>query len=155
MKIKGLEIGDVVEIPLPSGRYAYGQYLGLERGGNGPLLRVFDRKSDERVQSVTDLDGVGDMFPPVLVGLAFAIRSRRWKVVGRLPTPPVATPVFRATLGDRPGKYDDWRIIYPDKTERVGVLPDELRHLEILQVWPPQALEDRIDTGASAFIERY
>ena len=155
MKSLNLKIGDCFVIPLPDGQKAYGQYLlwdDRNPGGLGCLVKIFDLITDDEVP-VERLQGMPAMFPPVYVGLKASIRSGRWRVIGRLPTDCVQIPLFRRTLGTKPGTYQDWRIGNGQNWKAIGDLPPELLPLEMWLVWGDESLEKRIATGRNPFGE--
>jgi hypothetical protein len=152
MKRQTLTIGDCLLIPLPDGRFAYGQYVFQESGvvGHGILVKIFDLITDE-VVPVERLQSVGELFPPVFVGLNVPLRSGRWKKIGNLPVKNFKYPKFKYTLGTKPGKYNDWSIWDGEKHTFVGTLKPEQRYLEYLCVWGDELIEERIATGINPF----
>ena len=149
---KRFKPGDCFAIPLPGGRHAYCQYLGWN-DELGYLVRVFDyiTAAGLPMASVGGLETVGEMFPPVFVGLKASIKSQRWKFIGNLPVTEFRFPMFRATSATRPGQYDNWWLWDGQERRFIGKLPVELRSLEIEQVWGDELLEERIATGKDPF----
>jgi hypothetical protein len=139
-------VGDIYEIHLPNGRWAYAQYL-LHNDQLGYLIRILDSVREEPVRSTDELTASGNLFPPVFLGLLATVRSGRWKLIGNLPVQPFSFPHFRNTIGTKPGTYHDWHIWDGVKSVRIGDLPLELRTLELEQVWGDEGLEERIVAG--------
>lgn len=153
-KVARLNIGDCFAIPLPDGRYAYGQYVFFhtEPDGYGYLIRVFKIISTVIID-VTDIQGAELLFPPVFVGLPAAIRKNRWRMIGLLPIENFSFPLFRATNGYGAGTFHDWRIWDGQKYRFIGDLPDELHSLEVLAIWGAELLEERIAYGVNPFAQ--
>lgn len=61
------KVGDVYQIPLPDGRFAFAQYLQWNEQ-MGRLIRVFDFLLDHEPESLAALKLAGEMFPPVFAG---------------------------------------------------------------------------------------
>lgn len=146
-----LKVGECFEIPLPSGRKAYAQYIlrdNRKPGGLGTLIQVFDIISDHPVE-LQEVQTAGALFPPVYVGLQATVRSGRWRRIGWLPVSPFEFPLFRRSWGTKPGTYHDWRIGDGQKWEFVGDLPVACRSLEMWVVWGDELLENRIASGTT------
>lgn len=144
-------IGDLVRIPLGDGRSGYAQYVHFDPD-NGPLLQVLDVVS--RVPpEIDELVSAKPMFPPVITGLFHAVRSGRWERIGKTPVRLFKYPMFVMQAGSEGMEPQQWWLWDGRKERRLppGALPSQYRTLEILQVWPPEALEERIRTGASPF----
>ncbi len=141
-----IEIGDCFRVHLPDGRWAYCQYV-QQNDDLGYLVRVFDRITAEPLTSTTELEGAGLLFPPVFVGLRASVRSGRWERIGTMPVNGFEFPKFRATMGTKPDTYHDWRIWDGKKTVTIGNLPEQMRSLELKQVWGDEGLEERIVAG--------
>jgi hypothetical protein len=141
-----IQVGDVYEIRLPNKRWAYAQYL-QHNNQLGYLIRVVDCVREEPVAKASDLRGIGDLFPPVFVGLLATVRSGRWQLIGNLAVENFRFPRFRNTSGTKPGVYHDWHIWDGVESVRIGDLPSELRTLELEQVWGDEGLEERIVAG--------
>ena len=77
------KIGDVIEIPLPDGRKAYGQYIFWGEK-MGPLLQIFDLISKDNLE-LADINDAKPLFPPIITGLFAAIRTGMWRVIGNHP----------------------------------------------------------------------
>jgi hypothetical protein len=141
------EIGDVLEMRLGDGRYAYAQYVFWDER-KGPLVQVFSRVTEQQA-AVDELRGTEPMFPPVLVGLWHAVRTGRWKVVGSLPVENFRYPLFRTGIPNKDGRVDVWWLRDGTTETRIGALPEEYRALELLMGWSPLLLEERIQAGGS------
>lgn len=145
------EIGDVVAIPLPDGRTAYGQYVYWHEDPVGPwgeMVRVFDLVTEEEVP-VERLATAEPMFPPVVVMLEEALASGRWRVIGRLPAEEFRYPPHRFLheAEPEPGVYHDWWLWDGQKETYIGDLPAEYRALEYWNGYDAEELERRIATG--------
>jgi hypothetical protein len=141
-----LKIGDCFEIPLGDGRLAYCQHVS-RNPELGFLVQVFDRLLPTPIGSVDELRGLSLLFPPVFVGLQATARSGRWRRIGNFAVIGFLFPMFRQTIGTKPGTYYDWTIWDGQKTKRIGTLPIDLRALELKCVWGDEALEERIVNG--------
>ena len=144
--------GDVYQIPLPDGRFAFAHYLQWNEQ-LGCLMRVFDLLSDHELNSPEALKSAGELFPPVFAGLKGAVKAGAWKRIGTLPVPAFQFPQFRCTSATKPGTYENW-YLWDGGTQRfIGKLPPELRKLEVEVVWGYEMLENRIATGHNLFAE--
>ena len=141
-----IQIGDVYRIPLPDGTFTYCQYV-YSHPRMGYLVRVFDLTTTEPLNSVEQLAGANDRFPPVFVGLRATVRNGRWIRIGNLKVEDFAFPKFRQTMSTKPGTYHDWRIWDGKETVFIGDLPESLRGLQLQSVWADMALENRIIAG--------
>jgi hypothetical protein len=144
--------GDVYQIPLPDGRFAFAHYL-LWSDQLGCLMRVFDFISSSQLESEYELQSAGELFPPVFVGLKGAVKVGRWKKIGFLPVPPFRFPQFRSTSATKPGTYENWWLWEGGEQYFIGKLPPALRSLEFEVVWGYEMLENRIATGKNVFAE--
>jgi hypothetical protein len=108
---------------------------------------VFDLTTKEPLDSVQEILGAKDRFPPVFVGLRATVRNGRWTRIGSSKVENFTFPKFRQTMGTKPGTYHDWRIWDGKDTIFIGDLPEELRALQLESVWSDQALERRIVAG--------
>ncbi len=147
MRSRRPRVGDVVEIPLPSGRKAYAQYV-FQDHENGPLIQVFDLVSEHSVQ-IDAIRQAKPLFPPVITGLFGAVRTGLWKVVGRLPVDDFAYPRFLWPLyDDKVDKVVAWNLWDGQKRIPIGrKLPRQYRELEQLVVWAPEDVAERIESG--------
>jgi hypothetical protein len=146
-----IRLGDCFAIPLPDGRYGYCQLLASDTK-NGYLIRVFDKTTSKMNQSTDSLRDIGEMFPPVFVGLRASVRSGRWKPIGQLPIPDFKFPRFRYRRGGlSPGVYDNWMVLDGQHYESIGRLPPELRSIEHELVWGDESLEKRIATRRNPY----
>ncbi len=152
-------IGDVFELSLPDGRFAYAQYLHRDKPGGvgfGILVRVLDRLGDTPL-SIPDLRAAQNLFPPVYVGLLALVRLGRWRHIGRMSVPKDPLPCFRWRSGPEsgPGEYSDWYVIDLESSTRafVGPLSPELRRLEFQCAWGSEVLAERIAYGRNPYDE--
>lgn len=145
-------IGNVYQLPLPDGRFAFAQYLQWSES-DGPLVQVYDLILDRELRSLAELNEARALFPPVFVSLATCTRSGRWKRVGTRPVPEFEFPTFRAIDVFKPGTYEGWSLWDGYEVKFIGKLPRDLRSLEVLFVWGCEGLEERIATGRNLFDE--
>lgn len=152
-----IKIGDVFELPLPDGRFAYAQYIHRDKPGEvgfGILVRVLDRLSDAPL-TVPELRDARSLFPPVYVGLVALVRLGRWKRIGRMPIPTEPLPRFRWRTGPDtgPGEYANWYVIDLESATRTFVcrLTPELHRLEFQCAWGSEVLAERIATGQNPY----
>jgi len=143
--------GDVIEIPLPDGRSAAGQYLGDEPN-LGPLLQVYDRIAVGPLQ-VADLEAARPLFPPVAVDLSGAVTRGEWRLAGSLPLGEVERPKFvSARYSDKTGVVFAWFLWEASVGTALGpVLPQAQRGLEYRVLWSPADIVERIQTGQVPF----
>ncbi|MDD5760084.1 MAG: Imm26 family immunity protein [Desulfobulbaceae bacterium] len=141
---------DVFEIPLSSGKRAYGQYVFMDK--YGPMVQVFDLITEERTP-IDALRNAKPLFPPVITGLHAAIRAGLWEKIGKLPVENFSHPKFVTTLFNaKTGKAGIWSLYDGVESKRIGsTLPDELKELEFLMVWSPYDVVHRIETGEYPF----
>lgn len=144
------KVGDVYQIPLPDGRFAFAQYLQWNEE-MGCLIRVFDFLLDHEPESLAALKLAGEMFPPVFAGLKAAVKADRWKRIGSMPVPNFTFPTFRCTSATKPGTYENWWLWDGGAQRFIGKLPEELRSLEVEVSWGYELLEERIATGKNLF----
>lgn len=151
MKAVQVKIGDCVVIPLPDGRYAYGQYVHYDRVSQyGYMVRVFDLITEEIV-SIARLQSRKILFPPVFVALEGALKTGRWRVIGSLPVEEFTYPQFRVCPARTPGIYHDWELWDGKYRVFLGKLPEKFRDLECVGIWGAEILEERIMTGNNPF----
>ena len=141
-----IKVGEFFEIPLPNGRFAYCQHVAFHQEF-GFLIRVFKKVTDQPISSLQELQGVGEMFPPVFVGLREAVKSGGWKRTGFLPVVDFGFPMFKVTNGTKPGEYSDWYLWDGERERFIGKLPPELRSLELKSIWGYELLEMRVAYG--------
>lgn len=151
MKHVRLKIGDCCVIPLPDGRFAYGQFVYFDRVCQyGYMLKVFDLITDKPA-TVRRLEGRKAMFPPVFVGLEAPVATGRWKLIGSMPVENFQYPRFRVCHNDNPGSSHEWELWDGDGFRYLGKLPEKLRKLEYFGIWGGEILEERIATGVNPF----
>ena len=143
-----IKIGDVYQIPLPNGHFAFAQYVYLH-SLMGYLVRVFYhiQETGDTIPSPEQLLASGQRFPPVFVGLVAAVRTGKWRRVGKFPVENFQFPVFRTTSAAKLGIRDDWQLWDGECYRFVGKLPEEYRSFEIRQVWGLGNLAARIVGG--------
>lgn len=144
-----LKVGDIFEIPLSDGTYAYGQYYVGDKSGH--IIRIFNYRGRNKItpeKAVT----YPLLFPPIHVGIRSPFRDgpseKLWKKIGHIPITDFVTPIFRSAIPISPGKYGKWYIVQGDKVEEVGFkLPEKYKKLEQSGVWPADWVNERIENG--------
>lgn len=146
-----VKIGDIFEIPLSDGRFAYGHYVYKDLK-MGPIIRVSDLISEEVIQ-IEQLKNSTPLFPPIITGLFAAIRIGMWKIIGRIAVENFVYPNFvTAYYDEKIGKARAWYLWDGDKYTPLGsFLPEEYKELEYLLVWNPYSVVKRIETGEYVF----
>ncbi len=140
-----LKVGDVFEIRLSDGTYAYGQYYVQDKGGD--VGRFFSYRGKEKI-SPEEVVKYPLLFPPVHVGIRASLNDGVWVVVGNVPITDFEEPMFRSEFSLTPGKFGKWYITQGDKVEEVGyVLPEKYKKLERKGVWPGDWVDERIENG--------
>jgi hypothetical protein len=118
----------------------------------GDMVRVFDVISTKPL-SALEVATHGEMFPPVFVGVRSAVKRGRWRAIGVAPVPSFDFPKFRSTSGTKPGVYANWWLWDGRDRRYIGILPAELRSLELEMVWGDELLEERIVKGRLPMME--
>jgi hypothetical protein len=141
------KLGDIVEIPTPSG-LAYAQYTH-KHSMYGALLRVFSGTHPTRP---TDLNSVlaGDVQFMCFFPLQAAIEAGIVQVAGNasLPVGAAKLPVFRAgVMNPATRKVGVWWLWDGEREWRVGSLTPEERYYPIRGVWNDALLVERIVSG--------
>ena len=146
-----IKIGDIFEIPLSGGRFAYGQYVFKDRK-MGPIIQIFDLISEGWI-GIEQLETARPLFPPVITGLFAAIRTGMWSIIGRKAVESFTYPNFVSTFfDDKTGKARLWFLWDGEKSVPLGTqLPDEYKKFEYLLVWNPPDVVKRIETGEYVF----
>jgi len=146
-----IRLGDIFEIHLSGGRFAYGQYLYKDRK-KGHLISVFNLISNERI-SMESLENAGLLFPPIFTGLIAAIREGFWTVIGNIKIKNFIYPKFISTIyNEKTGEAGHWYIWDGEVTRHIGLaLPKDYKNLEYLFVWSPFDVVQRIETGEYVF----
>lgn len=147
MTAKRLRLGDIFEIPLSSGRKAFGQYAFKDK--MGPIVQIFEKilSSDEAIE-IDELDPNKLLFPPVFTGLHAAIMGGLWKVVGHRPVVHQVYPRFiSAHYNQQAERYGNWYLWNGKDFLPLGQdLPSEYRSLERLVIWDPMDIVERIES---------
>jgi hypothetical protein len=125
-------VGDIVEIPLGEGRYAYARIL--EEG----VFAIYDSIEKSKLPAEQVISKVVLFRIPVM---AHAVKSGRWPIVGRAPLEPSMQPITEFFMQDtlNPAKIEIYR-----HGETRPATRDEVRGLERAAVWDPSHVEDRI-----------
>ncbi len=145
-----IKIGNIFEIPLSKGRFAYGQYVYKDR--MGPIIQVFNIISKKRMQ-IDQLGQLNPLFPPIITALFAAINKGIWTVIGKKVIDNFTYPNFVSAYYDEyTGKANKWFIWNGDKFINIGTnLTDEYKKLEYLIAWNPKDVVNRIETGEYIF----
>ncbi|KSV75938.1 hypothetical protein N185_15950 [Sinorhizobium sp. GW3] len=139
------EIGDLIEIEVPSGR-AYALFTHSSKM-YGALVRVFPGIHQNRPEDVFDLVHHEPLFS-CFFPLSAAVKQGRVAVAGkfRVPDELAAFPVFRAGMvNPATGKVDNWWLWDGENETRIGHLTPEQRKLDIRGVWNDTLLIERIE----------
>lgn len=145
--------GDLLEIPLPDGRYAYAHYV-LEDPHGGPLVRVLDGIFAQPlpVERVAQLPHRFWRY----VGINPPVREGRWRIIGSKPVEDVELPLLRKLMFGRIENVENegvWFVVRagePRPGRRLGgfwSLPPEYLALDYDGVCAAEDLEERILTG--------
>jgi hypothetical protein len=153
-KSKPPKIGDVLKIPLPDGRSAYGHYI-FNDPQKGPLVQIFDLITNRHVE-IEELIDSKPLFPPIVTGIKHAVRSGRWKVIGNYPVTNFQYPKFLMGVADSNGNVNTWWLWNGQKEICLGSnpIPDEYKSLELLWGWSLEKIEQRIQTGSDPLLEK-
>ncbi|HEV3079066.1 MAG TPA: hypothetical protein VGY66_04780 [Gemmataceae bacterium] len=151
-KFKRLVLGDVVEIALPGGKFAYAQYVFnyTKPPVWGTLLRVLKGIYPRRQKDVAELVDGEDQFP-VFYPAARTLSLGLITIIGNAPVPLrfKKLPLFRACNTNFKTGVKTWWL-WDGKRERyVGKLSPEHYDLPICQIIGHQLLVDRIASGWS------
>ena len=90
-------------------------------------------------------------FPPMFTSVLAGKMSCGWKRLGNRPVE-IELPSFRISRSafGRPGVYDDWEIWSPSKGFTfVGRLSEGQRSLELLTIWSPAIVVERLISGVN------
>lgn len=146
--------GNIIEIPLPDGSFAYCHYLAI--GFLGALVQVYDHIADKPLspENVASLDNSPPMFPPFYAGLHHPLRRGRWRIVAHRDVPTIDFPRMRAGFPDPDGNVHVWWICDGATGKRLErferELPHRYRDLEIQVSWGYESVERRIMTGGNS-----
>ena len=156
MTKRRIRVGDVFQIPLSDGRFAYGQYVYRDNR-NGPIIRVFDVITEKEVEfdEIRErLEHANLLFPPVITGVFAAVRTGLWKVIGHMSVDDFQYPNFVSVFDEGYKPLGDWFLITEKDDIRLGKrLPDKYKNLEFLTVWSPYDIVHRIETGENSYEE--
>jgi hypothetical protein len=136
-KKKRPKVGSVVEIPLPTGKYAYGRLY--EDAGIGIYRKISVRPGNPPVGSRDFLFVVG-VYEDVLT-------SGKWPVVGEdsFPSGEDTWPPPSCIIDPISGEYSIYR-----HGKITPALPEECQGLEIAAVWGANHIVDRILNGGES-----
>lgn len=147
-------VGDVVELPTPSG-LAYAQCTHTLREWGALLAVLWGRHATRPVELgtvVTTPIQFQTFFP-----LTQAINRKIFHVVANVPVPSdrQVLPTFRAAgFIDRTGRVHDWWLWNGEFTRQVRTLTDDQRRLPILGVINDTLLLEYLDQGWTPATDR-
>jgi len=145
-----VRIGDIFQVPLSDGRKAFGQYVYDDKQTGG-LVWIFDliiRNEIATDELLSKLQEAGVLLGPVFTGLRAALRTGLWRVIGHLPVKGFSYPGFLMGSYEGDRIIGPWRLWDGEKTIPLGArLPEQYRHLEMLSVWSPADVAERVETG--------
>lgn len=146
-----MRVGDVFEIPLSGGKKAYGHFVFRDKK-NRLFIQVFDLITDIEI-NVEDLIHYDYLFPPILTDPIGAVKTGKWKRIGKTPVKNFVYPNFISSIyDDKTGKVINWFLSEPDKDIPLGpILPEKYKSLEYRIFWNPLAIIKRLETGQYPF----
>jgi hypothetical protein len=133
------KIGDVYQIPLMAGGFAYVHYVhNLEK--SGPLVSVFSRTSDFPL-SLDELDPKDVMFGPLKCFTVIPLREGAWQLLGQIPVIDFVMPRFLTHYAET----GTWWVNDGEQSMKfTSSLPIEFHHLEKNVINVGSSLEARI-----------
>jgi hypothetical protein len=137
------KIGSIYKIDLGDDCFAYCQIIAFN-SQMGYLVRVFKYRGifESDVEEIIDS---GELFPPVFVGVAMALRSKNWVRIKKLKISEEEIPFFRASNAAQLDINDDsWRIWDGNSYSPPRRLSESEKALETCSVWGYLALNERI-----------
>ena len=152
-RIKPLLRGNIYQIPLSDGRFAYCQYLATQSQYPDPIGKqcAFFRQIFEKPVDVEQIDMTLLFCPLLFVQLSAAIKEASWTLVGRKDPLEYDLPTYRHTpqiVSGQRGKLRGWMLISPSQRTYVDQLPDECRELEFYWSSGYVGLDRRLRTGS-------
>lgn len=143
-----VRVGDVYAVPLGDGRYGYVQYI-KQSDRRGPLLKVFNMVTKDRIQHAESLSEVDDMFGPIMGNIWSSVKMGTWEYLGKLAVPNIPWPqMVNGHLDPIKKCVHTWFLITEHEDIRLGSrLPAEYRALEFALIWTADSIADRIRTG--------
>ena len=144
MSNSNLKLGQCFRIKVGELGHAYAQYVYFDKE-YGPLFSLYDKIYLEQI-NMKDIISTTHRFL-FIGGIPGAIKKGWWVQIDQLPVPLFKYPKFRFTFSREPGVYVDWKIWDGKSLNFIGKLSANLRSLEFLCAWSPQALEKRLLTG--------
>lgn len=144
-----VRIGDIVEIPLTDGRRGYAQYVFFD-STTGYMIQVFDLITTTRA-TLEQLGDARPLFPPVFTALIGAFKAKIWVIIGNMPVRTFAYPPFISRVPG-PERKMNW-ILTTENGRLIKLGPDlpmEYQSYEVLAIWQPHDIAERIATGKSS-----
>lgn len=144
---KKCKIGDIIEIPTPSG-LAYAQFTHLHPRYNA-LLRVLPGKYESRPVDLSRLAQSEEKFA-TFFPLQAALNQGIFCVVANHSVPATAStfPLFRTGIEDpQTRKVKVWWLWDGEKEWKVGDITPEQRRLPLRGIWNDTLLIERIDAN--------
>jgi hypothetical protein len=138
-KRQAYAVGDYFAVPLGPKQYGFGRIID-DHPKYGILIVLFDVVSTRKLRQ-EELKNKPGLFPPIYAGMDEAWTEWRWKVIKGTPIKPgeYLTPKFKIK-GLLPG--EGWRIREGDKV--YPATKEEVAGLEVMGLWPPERIEDRM-----------
>lgn len=148
---KRLQLGDVLEIPLSDGQFAYAQYVFYHREPPvyGPLVRVLEGKYRQRPAEFKSLIEGPDQFV-AFCPLQVPFRMGLWRIVAHEPVPERfgKLPLFKAHNRNYETGYTMWFLWDGRRSVKVGEsLPEAHWDLPVKQIVDYSLLVERIERG--------
>lgn len=102
------KVGDILQIPLSDGRFAYAQYVHFDPD-RGALVQVLKPVQALPI-SGDDLDIDSHLIPPLICGINHAIREGTWQVVGHRDVKRFIYPLFKYGVPNKQGLVELWWV---------------------------------------------
>jgi hypothetical protein len=140
------KIGDVIEIPTPSG-FAYAQFTH-KHPKYGALIRVLQGVFQQRPANFLSLVQQSEQFV-TFFPLGAACNRQIVRVVAEEPIPAGAQefPLFRDGVRSQDGQINTWWLWDGEREWKIGALEPEQHCLPIRGIWNDTLLVERILSG--------
>jgi hypothetical protein len=137
------KIGSIYKMQLADDRFAYCQIIACH-SLMGYLVRVF-RYCESAEIDLNQVSKLEALFPPVFVGVAMAVRSKNWVLLGKSPVVQEKIPLFRSSnAAQLDDKDDSWSIWDGSTFTARRRLTEVETKLETRSIWGYLALNERI-----------
>jgi len=143
-----IQIGDIIEMPLPNGSKAYAQFVKKDKWGDVVIIYdLFTAKGD--TVSVNDVIKRNVLIGPVITRIKVGIDNSQfnWKVLAKSDIPKFESINFIWKEGGYGAKNikTKWYLYNGIENKMIGErLPQEYKSFEYLVSYSPGALVDRI-----------